>query len=97
MRSKVFDSQRTRQIGDVFIISSWLSSSSGTTPLPPHVGHRRSSSEPFSTTPSPLQSGHVFMCASCACYHTPLMGAAAIGHDANGAATQYVILHSSLF
>jgi hypothetical protein len=33
MRSKVF--QRTRQIGDVFITSSWLSSSSGTKPLPP--------------------------------------------------------------
>ena len=44
-------------------------------PLPPHVGHRRSSSVPFSTTPSPLQSGQVFMCGSCACYHSPLMGA----------------------
>src|SRR5262249_28099327 len=52
---KSFDSQRTRQIGDVFIISSWLSSSSSTKPLPPHVGHRRSSSVPFSTTLSPLQ------------------------------------------
>src|SRR5262245_19944942 len=72
---KSFDSQRTWQIGDVFIISSWLSLSSGTKPLPPHVGHRRSSSVPFSTTPSPLQSGQVFMCASCTCYHTPLMRA----------------------
>ena len=61
--------------GDVFITSSWPSSSSGTKPLPPHVGHCRSSSVPFSTTPSPLQSGQVFMCASCACYHTPLIGA----------------------
>ena len=61
---------RTRQIGDVFITSSWLSLSSGTKPLPPHVGHRRSSSVPCSTTPSPLQSGQVFMRASCACYHT---------------------------
>jgi len=30
---------------------------------PPHVGHCCSSSVPFSTTPSPLQSGQVFMCA----------------------------------
>src|SRR5262245_8568379 len=72
---KSFDSQRTWQIGDVFIVSSSLSSSSGTKPLPPHDGHRRSSSVPFSTTPSPLQSGQVFMRASCTCYHTPLMGA----------------------
>src|SRR5262245_9161304 len=72
---KSFDSQRTWQIGDVFIISSWLSSSSGTKPLPPHVGHRRSSSVPFSTTPSPLQSGQVFMRASFTYYHAPLTGA----------------------
>jgi Trypsin-like peptidase domain len=39
-------------------------SSSGTKPLPPHVGHCCSSSVPFSTTPSPLQSGQVFTCAS---------------------------------
>ena len=54
----------------VFITSSWPSSS-GTKPLPPHVGHRRSSSEPFSTTPSQLQSGQVFMCASWGCYPSP--------------------------
>ena len=30
--------------------------------LPPHVGHRCSSSVPLSTTPSPLQSGQVFIC-----------------------------------
>ena len=47
----------------VFITSSWSSSSSGTKPRPPHVGHCCSSSVP-STTPSPLQSGQVFMCAS---------------------------------
>ena len=54
------------QFGCLFvcITSSWPSSSSGTKPLPPHVGHCCSSSVPFSTTPSPLQSGQVFMCAS---------------------------------
>ena len=46
----------------VFITSSCWSSSSGTKPRPPHVGHCCSSSVPFSTTPSPLQSGQVFMC-----------------------------------
>ena len=39
---------------------------SGTTPRPPHVGHRCSSSVPWSTTPSPLQSGQVFISASIA-------------------------------
>jgi hypothetical protein len=47
----------------VFITSSWPSSSSGTKPQPPHVGHCCSSSVPFSMTPSPLQSGQVFMWA----------------------------------
>jgi hypothetical protein len=60
----VADSQRAPLIGDVFITSSWSSSSSGTKPLPPHVGHCCSSSVPFSMTPSPLQSGQVFICAS---------------------------------
>jgi hypothetical protein len=46
----------------VCITSSWPSSSSGTKPLPPQVGHRCSSSVPFSMTPSPLQSGQVFKC-----------------------------------
>jgi hypothetical protein len=46
----------------VCITSSWLSSSSGTKPLPPQVGHCCSSSVPFSMTPSPLQSGQVFKC-----------------------------------
>jgi hypothetical protein len=55
----------------VCITSSWPSSSSGTKPLPPHVGHCCSSSVPFSTTPSPLQSGQVFMCASWGCYQPP--------------------------
>ena len=51
---------------DVFITPSWSSSSSfGTKPLPPHVRHCCSSSVPFSMTPSPSQSGQVFMCASC--------------------------------
>src|SRR6516164_7775821 len=45
-------------------VTSSSSSSSGTKPLPPHVGHCCSSSVPFSTTPSPLQSGQVFKCAS---------------------------------
>ena len=47
-------------------VTSSSSSSSGTKPLPPHVGHCRSSSVPFSMTPSPLQSGQVlvFTCAS---------------------------------
>ena len=45
----------------VCITSSWPSSSSGTKPEPPHVGHCCSSSVPFSMTPSPLQSGQVFM------------------------------------
>src|SRR6266568_36338 len=45
-------------------ITSSSSSSSGTKPLPPHVGHCRSSSVPFSMTPSPLQSGQVFTCVS---------------------------------
>jgi hypothetical protein len=44
----------------VFITSSLSSLSSGTNPLPPHVGHLCSLSVPFSITPSPLQSGHVF-------------------------------------
>jgi hypothetical protein len=50
----------------VLITSSlFLSSlSSGTKPLPPHLGHCTSSSVPFSTTPSPLQSGQVFMSTS---------------------------------
>jgi hypothetical protein len=56
----------------VFITSSWPSSSSGTKLQPPHVGHCCSSSVPFSMTPSPLQSGQVFMCASWRCYHGPL-------------------------
>ncbi len=46
-------------------ITPWSSSSLGTKPLPPHVGHCRSSSVPFSMTPSPLQSGQVFIRASC--------------------------------
>jgi hypothetical protein len=45
-------------------VTSSSSSSSGTTPLPPHVGHCCSSSVPFSMTPSPLHSGQVFTCAS---------------------------------
>ena len=45
-------------------ITSSSSSLSGTKPLPPHVGHCCSSSVPFSMTPSPLQSGQVFTCAS---------------------------------
>ena len=46
-------------------VTSSSSSSSGTKPLPPHVGHCRSSSVPFSMTPSPLHSGQVlvFTCA----------------------------------
>ena len=44
----------------VLITSSLSSLSSGTNPLPPHVGHLCSLSVPFSITPSPLQSGHVF-------------------------------------
>src|SRR6476620_5489885 len=47
----------------VLITSSRPSPSSGTKPQPPHVGHCCSSSMPFSATPSPLQSGQVFMCA----------------------------------
>ena len=54
----------------VFITSSWPSSSSGTKPQPPHVGHCCSSSVPFSTTPSPLQSGQVFMLAPHGMLHT---------------------------
>ena len=46
------------------INTSSSSLSSGTKPLPPHIGHCRSSSVPFSMTPSPLQSGQVFTCAS---------------------------------
>src|SRR6516225_4776353 len=47
-------------------VTSSSSFSSGTKPLPPHVGHCRSSSVPFSMTPSPLHSGQVFVftCAS---------------------------------
>jgi len=45
-------------------VTSSSSSSSGTKPLPPHLGHCCSSSVPFSMTPSPLQSGQVFTCAS---------------------------------
>ena len=56
----------------VCITSSRSSSSSGTKPLPPHVGHCRSSSVPFSTTPSPLQSGQVFMGAPHGDATTPL-------------------------
>src|SRR4029079_15296639 len=48
----------------VRITSSLSSSSSGTKPLPPHVGHCCSSSVPFSMMPSPLHSGQVFTCAS---------------------------------
>ena len=44
--------------------TSSSSSLSGTKPQPPHVGHRCSSSVPLSTTPSPLQSGQVFICPS---------------------------------
>src|SRR5215207_2879518 len=45
--------------------SLFLSSlSSGTKPLPPHVGHCFSSAVPLSMTPSPLQSGQVFLSAS---------------------------------
>ena len=75
---------------DVFMISSWPSSSSGTKPLPPHVGHRCSSSAPFSTTRSPLQSGQVFMCASCPCYQIPADGGRGHGrHDANGSVIRW--------
>jgi hypothetical protein len=63
--SLVCFSSRSR---DVFIISSCSSSLSGTKPRPPHVGHWRSSSVSLSTTPSPLQSGQVFMCV-CVCVH----------------------------
>jgi hypothetical protein len=52
------------QFGCLVCITSWSPSSLGTKPLPPHVGHCCSSSVPFSTAPSPLQSGQVFMCAS---------------------------------
>ena len=62
----------------VCITSSWPSSSSGTKPLPPHVGHRCSSSVPFPTTPSPLQSGQVFMCASRKGYHSPALKSQAL-------------------
>jgi hypothetical protein len=48
--------------GFVFSTLSWPSSSA-TKPQPPHFGRCCSSSVPFSTTPSPLQSGQVFMCA----------------------------------
>ena len=48
----------------VRITPSLSPSSSGTKPLPPHVGHCCSSSVPFSMMPSPLQSGQVFTCAS---------------------------------
>src|SRR5262245_10300085 len=58
-----FWEQTGRTFGHFERITSSSSSSSGTKPLPPHVGHCRSSSVPFSTTPSPLQSGQVFMCA----------------------------------
>ena len=51
-------------ISDAVRVTSSSSSSSGTKPLPPHVGHCCSLSVPFSTTPSPLQSGQVFTCAS---------------------------------
>ena len=55
-----------KQVGipDTVRITFSSSSSSGTKPLPPHVGHCRSSSVPFSMTPSPLQSGQVFTSAS---------------------------------
>src|SRR6188472_4363098 len=48
----------------VRITSSLSPSSSGTKPLPPHVGHCCSSSLPFSMMPSPLHSGQVFTCDS---------------------------------
>src|SRR5262245_18947982 len=75
MRSKVF--RLSADAADRRCLYYFLMavSSSGTTPLPPHVGHCRSSSVPFSMTPSPLQSGQVFMCAACTCYHTFPMGA----------------------
>ena len=46
-------------------VTSSSSSSSGTKPLPPHVGHCCSSFVPLSMTPSPLQAGQilVFTCA----------------------------------
>ena len=52
--------------GPAVRVTSSSSSSSGTKPLPPHVGHCCSSSVPFSMTPSPLHSGQVlvFTCAS---------------------------------
>ena len=49
------------QIVRCFYYFFMSSSSSGTKPRPPHVGHWRSSSVSLSTTPSPLQSGQVFM------------------------------------
>jgi hypothetical protein len=67
--------QRTQQIGDVFITSSRLSLSSGKKPLPPHVGHRRSSSVPFSTTPVAVWTG----------FHVRLMRM--LPHPSNGRAT----------
>jgi hypothetical protein len=48
----------------VRVTSSSLSSS-GTKPLPPHVGHCCSSSVPFPMTPSPLQSGQVLVFTLC--------------------------------
>src|SRR5262249_50446513 len=59
-----FREQTGRTFGHFERITSSSSSSSGTKPLPPHVGHCRSSSVPFSMTPSPLQSGQVFTCVS---------------------------------
>ena len=43
---------------------------SGTTPLPPHIGHWCSSSVPLSITPSPLQSGHVLVFMAIQRWHT---------------------------
>jgi hypothetical protein len=54
-----FVAPRTVPYQPVLITSPLWSLSSGTNPLPPHVGHLYSSSVPFSITPSPLH-GHVF-------------------------------------
>ncbi len=74
----------------VCITSSWPSSSSGTKPLPPHVGHRCSSSVPFPTTPSPLQSGQVFMCASRRGYHSPALKSQALAPSGGCCACRFL-------
>jgi len=63
-----FVAPRTVPYQPVLITSPLWSLSSGTNPLPPHVGHLCSVSVPFSITPSPLHSGHVF-CAMWTCVY----------------------------